>query len=84
MNKFVKIIVVPLLVYPAFLMANDSEADMFTHEIYSPEEIKSEIVDTRIENINKEIDKNPTAAGVVPQKNDNLKIIYGVNIDDAY
>tara|TARA_Y100000782_G_scaffold80616_1_gene87075 strand:- start:673 stop:927 length:255 start_codon:yes stop_codon:yes gene_type:complete len=83
MNNIIKIAVIPLLLSPAFLMADDSEADKLTHELYSQSVEKEKESKETMENINKEIKENPTAAGNSEPKNDSYQSIYGVDLDDA-
>lgn len=63
MNNILKIAVIPLLLSPALLMADDGEVDKSTHELYSLSQEKDIESKETMENINKEIETNPTAAG---------------------
>lgn len=83
MNKLLKVASIPFFLLPSLLMADDSETDRFTHELYQ-EEVK-EVSETKsMDAITKEIEENPTAAGLASEKPDAFESIYGVNIDDAY
>jgi hypothetical protein len=83
MNKLIKIVSVPFLILPSLLMADDSEVDRFTHELYSLEEVKEETETSNMDTIIKEIEENPTAAGKTAEEGDIFHNIYGVNVDDA-
>lgn len=83
MNNILKIAVIPLLLSPALLIADDGEVDKFTHELYSLSQEKDIESKETMENINKEIETNPTAAGNKEAQNDTYQSIYGVELDDA-
>jgi hypothetical protein len=84
MNKLLKVASIPFFILPSLLMADDSETDRFTHELYTQEEVKKVKVSKTMETINKEIESSPSAAGATSEKPDAFESIYGVNIDDAY
>jgi hypothetical protein len=83
MNNILKIAVIPLLLSPALLMADDGEVDKSTHELYSLSQEKDIESKETMEKINKEIETNPTAAGNKETRNDTYQSIYGVDLDDA-